>query len=182
MNKKIEQEKDKDKHVFINSSGKSFAIQGLPPLIVPMIAGDLPKPVKPTYTIVTAAGDEEIHDHDETTLQTEEDKKAWEDYQNAMKVLEGELSNRMLTCVLVDGVDIDDEIDLKRWEKRQSLMGISVPEDPDEKLLQYKKSMVIRSSDDIVNLISAVLAITGIGREALDKARDSFQDKLEPES
>ncbi len=167
---------------FTNSAGVTFRICGLPPLAIPSLQDGLVMPEKPKYVITTVSGDKETYDHDETTLQTDEDKLAWAKYLEQEKSFQAELTNRMLACVLIEGVIIDDTIDLTRWESKQRLMGMKVPDDIEAKLLQYKRSVVIRSADDMKNLMNAVMALTGVSQEAIEKAKKSFQDKIQPKS
>jgi hypothetical protein len=166
-------------HEFTNSVGETFKIQGLPPLTLPNLAVGLERPKKPTYSITTAAGDIELHEHDASTLQTPEDREAWQEYIALDAAFEAELSERMLLCILVDGVVIPDDVDLTRWESRQRIMHREIPDDFEEKLLAYKRSTVIKSGEDIKDLMRAVMDATGIGQEAIDLAKKSFPDTME---
>lgn len=170
-----------ENHTFVNSAGMSFKIQGLPPLMMSELSAGIVRPKKPTYTIVTVSGDVEVHDHDATTLTTDEDKIAWETYLKDFKASESELSNRMLNCILIEGIDIPDETDFTRWEKRQKLIGMPVSEDLDEKILAYKKSTVIRSQSDIEKLMNMVMGLTGVSQEDIEEAKASFPDTVESE-
>lgn len=164
---------------FVNSAGFSFKVRSLPPLVLPQLSEGIKYPEKPTYSVTTASGDLEIHEHDETTLQTPEDFAAWEKYKEEMQKADEELSNRMLNCILIEGIDIDDDIDLARWEKRQTLMGLPVPDDLEEKLLQYKRTQVIRSGKDIQDLMQLVMMLTGVSEEVIDMTKNSFPDNME---
>lgn len=164
---------------FVNSAGFVFKVRGLPPLVLPRLSEGIEYPKKPTYSITTASGDIETHEHDETTLVSPEDFDAWDQYKSGMQKAEEELSNRMLTCILIEGIDIDDDIDLTRWEKRQKLMGLPVPEDFEEKLLQYKRAQVIRSAWDIQQLMQIVMRLTGVSEEVVELTKNSFPDQME---
>lgn len=161
---------------FTNSIGNKFILQGLPPLTMPSLMESISFPNKPTYSITTATGEIETHEHDETTLQTPEDYDAWSKYEEDKQKAEQELSNRMLNCILIEGVTLPEGIDFTRWEKRQKLMGLSIPEDEEEKLLQYKKNEVIRSADDIRELMRLVMELTGVTQEVVELTKKSFPD------
>jgi len=168
---------------FINSAGKKFILQGLPPLLLPQISSGVEMPKKPTYTVTTVSGDTEVHEHDEKSAQeSPESMAAWSEYIRAQSEAEQEISNRMLNCILIEGIAIPDDTDLSRWEKRRMLMGLPIPEDFEEKILEYKRSEVIRSTDDIQKIMSMVMALTGVSEEAVRKAKESFPDFVEPES
>jgi hypothetical protein len=173
-------EKHEESHVgeFVNSAGVTFKIIGLPPLAIPNLQQGVIMPKKPQYSTTTVAGDVEYYDHDESTLVTNEDKVAWAKYLEDSKTAQDELTNRMINCILIEGVLIDDNIDLSRWESKQRLMGMKIPEDIEEKLLQYKKTAVIRSSEDIKVLMNEVMALTGVSAEAIEEAKKSFPDSV----
>jgi hypothetical protein len=165
--------------IFTNSVGETFVLHGLPPLAIPKLAEGIKFPTKPTYTITTATGDIETHEHDATSLSSDEDKKAWAEYISKDAMADAELSSKMLTYVLVEGIVIDEIPNLDRWLKRQKLVGIEVPEDTEERILLYKQTAVIRSTDDIQNIMQTVMNLTGVSEEAIAMARSSFPDIME---
>lgn len=171
--------------VFINSAGKQFEIQaisawGMETLPIELEAewrrADRPKPAKPTYTVTTVGGTKEEHAHDETTLETDEEKAAWAHWEKENAAWEKELRERMLRNILMDGVLVQpfDE----QWIARERFMGRHVPEDPLELEYYWKKTQVIRSAADGQRLMSAVLALTGVTEEAIRIAEDSFRDPV----
>lgn len=168
--------------VFVNSAGQPFVIQGLPPLLMADISANVALPKVPTYTVTTASGDVEVHNHDETTLVTQEDKDAWSKYLLELARVNAKVSDQMLTCILLEGVVVTDDTDISRWEKRRRMVGLPVPEDIEERMLAYKRTMVIRCTEDIARLMDSVMALTGISEEELEKTKATFQDKVEPES
>ena len=167
---------------FTNSAGTVFKIQGLPPLLMPQLAAGIEQPKKPTYEVITASGDVEIHEHDPKSLSTPEELAAWQEYIADLRKVEQELSERLLNCILIEGVSIPEDVDMVRWIKRQKLMGLEVPDDEEERLLMYKRSLVIRSSEDLPKLINAVMSLTGINQEEIEKAKSSFPDIVEPDA
>lgn len=174
---------DQGKEVeFTNSAGKSFKILGLAPFVIPELGADLEDPETPTYTVTTVSGDVEVFKHDESTLKTPEDILSWKTYQAKIKENESILVNRLITYALIEGVELPSDADVSKWEKQQKLIGIPVPDDEEEKLLKFKRSIVLRSGEDIQRFISAVLDATGVGREAVEKAKKSFPDSMESSS
>jgi hypothetical protein len=165
---------------YINTTGIRVTLIGVPPMLIPAIADSIEFPSKPTYTVTLATGDAQIFEHDEKSLTTDEDKKAWADYKAKNNEAEDTLSRRMLKAVLLEGVIINAEMpELLKWKKRQELIGIKLSDDEDELALQYKEIAVARSKDDIENIMSMVMELTGVDREALDLAKSSFQDSME---
>ena len=172
---------DVKEFMFTNSKGITVKLTGVPPLVIPMIADSIDYPEKPTYSIETVTGDVEIHEHDETTLATDEDKEVWAKYQLAYENAEEELTAKMLNAILIEGVFVEEITSAERWIKRQQLMGIPVSDDEEERLLHYKQSEIARSSSDIEFIMDKVMELTGVNPEDLALARSSFQDPVEPE-
>jgi hypothetical protein len=163
---------------FTNSAGLVIKIHGLPPLEIPRLAADIEYPSVPTYTVTTATGDTETHQHDETSLTSPEDKIAWQDYKDKFKAAEAELTTRILKCVLIEAVEVEIT-DLEGWSKRQKLMGMPVSEDPEERMLHYKETQVIRSPEDISEVMRIAMELTGVSEEAIKAAKTSFQGGVE---
>jgi hypothetical protein len=147
---------------FTNSAGLVIKIHGLPPLEIPRLAADIEYPSVPTYTVTTATGDTETHQHDETSLTSPE----------------AELTTRILKCVLIEAVEVEIT-DLEGWSKRQKLMGMPVSEDPEERMLHYKETQVIRSPEDISEVMRIAMELTGVSEEAIKAAKTSFQGGVE---
>ena len=165
------------------SKGVHCLLQGLPPLEVPEIYASVPEPEKPKYSITTATGDIETHDHDKESIKGDpEAEKAWEEYTKALQESEEILSNRMMNAILLEGVVVyptDEEFAI--WKKKQSLKGLEVSEDKEEALLQYKRT-IFASKEEIEAIMTIVMELTGVSEEDLSKARESFPDSVEPES
>ena len=164
---------------YITSSGKTVLLRGLPPLAIPSLAEGITFPDIPTYKITTVAGDTEVHEHDETTLATDEDKAVWAKYLDDQKKANNQLSERMMLCVLIDGIVIDEIPDKARWISKQRLMKMPVPEDLEEQLLLYKKTAIAASQEDIENIMSIVMELTGVSAEEIALAKRSFPGDVE---
>jgi len=172
--------------IFVNSAGLSFHIQGISPFALETIPKQLEEewtaagkklPKRPTYITKTVGGNEEVHEHDEKSLETKEEKKAWAEYLVDQAAFDHELQERMLTNILLDGVAAP-EIDPK-WVERQKFMGRRVPTNEFELEIFWKKTQVIRSTEDAQGLMTSVLALTGVSEEAIRVAEDSFRSTVE---
>jgi hypothetical protein len=168
---------------FVNSKKMEFIVCGIPPLMIPRVSNSIKFPDKPTYTVTLATGEKQVFEHDEKSLTTEEDKEAWKKYLDDQKEAETELSQKMLKVILQEGVIVeDDDSRIARWKKRQAIIGLPVSEDIDQLLLDFKQDEVVKNAQDINDLMDQVMSLTGVKKEDLAAARQSFQDTLEPES
>lgn len=165
----------------ISSKGVPYILHGLPPLEVPDIYESVNMPTKPTYTVELAGGGTQTFDHDETTLVSDEDKATWQEYLDQVEIADSLLTERMLNAILIEGIEVEPQ-NIERWKKRRKMIGLPIPEDEDELLLAYKKSEVACSKEDITDIMTSVMRLTGVSEEAMNKALRSFPDTMEPES
>lgn len=173
--------------IFTNSAGESYAIRGVSPWALDTISSQLAdewkaqgrsKPSAPTYEVETAGGDKETHEHNETTLDNDESRAAWAGYQQDLADWEAQERERYLRNILMDGVVIglpDDE----SWVARHRFMGRRVPDDPLEREMYWKKTTIIKSGNDAADIMTAVLALTGVSEEKIRIAEDSFRSEVE---
>lgn len=178
-----------DTQEYETSSGVVVTLKAMPPLLVTRMASEVGFPDKPTYEITTAAGDVEIHEHevDEakgiTTLESDEDKKAWDDYVKETEEAENRLTMMTLKAVLLEGVLIEpDDEQITRWASKQKIIGLTVPEDSEERLMMFKETEVVGNKEDMEFILNKVMELTGVSEEQLEKARASFQDQVEPDA
>ena len=191
-------QKDEDRErsrAYTASSGLKVTLTGLPPLIPQRIDASIEHPEKPTYAVETASGDMETYEHDETSLETDEDKQAWADYEDALNDAETELTEKLLYAVLLDCVQLEDyEERFEMWKIDQDLMGLSLAEveDPDDELsvkradrenkFHFMQVGVFHDADDIGEILTIVMGLTGVSVEDLAEARESFPGEVESES
>src|SRR5690606_31526822 len=118
------------------------------------------KPAPPTYTVETAGGEPEVHEHDETTLATDEDRAAWASYLVAKAEWEAALKDRLIRVVFLEGVRTRPASD--DWVKRQQFLGLAVPDDPLEREVHYVKTVLVRTPEDAEGILTAVMALSGV--------------------
>lgn len=178
-----EQAKKNRKVEWTSSRGVKVILRGIPPMLVASLEGVVEFPKKPTYKITTVAGDEEVYEHDETTLVSEEDKAAWKRYVVENMIAEQKLTEITLNTVLYEGVDIVDLSEqLVKWRKKRKIIGLPIPEDDDEASLAFKTTEVVGDEQDMEYILETVMRLSGVSESAIETASKSFQDKMESES
>lgn len=132
------------------------------------------KPQPPSYEVKTAVGVIEKHAHDETTLETDEEKKAWAEYQANLQAWNAESQTALMRIVLLRGITLElpttDE-----WEKQQAFFGIDVPQDPMEKRLHYLQTEVLGSVNDYGALVAGTMRASGVPEDLLTQMESSFR-------
>jgi hypothetical protein len=168
---------------YVTSSGLEVTLRGLPPLVPQRIDSSIEYPSKPTYDVTTASGDVETYEHDVKSLESDEDKQAWDDYLEGMNDAETELTEKLLYAVLLECVEMGEyKEEFASWKKRQKLMGIVLSEDEDENKFYFMQTEVFHDQDDIGEILTIVMNLTGVSMEELAEVRDTFPSEVESES
>src|SRR3990167_3625754 len=130
---------------------------------------------RPTYILKTSLGDEETFEHDEKTLETDEDREAWGKFIDANTRLRIESEERLARFMKLDGIEYDAPDD--EWQKLQKYMGLEIPTDPFELKIHYLDTEILRTPKDQNGVIERILVLSSAGmpQEALDAVRASFR-------
>lgn len=169
--------------VYTTTRGVEVVLTGMPPLLPQQISDSVKMPEIPTYEVETSSGTKEIWEHDETTIQTEEDKEIWNAYLEEKEAAETLITERLLKAILLESVSIPNlDKHLEAWKSRQRLIGIELSENPEELLLNFKETEVFREVPDVEFVMSKVLELTGVPREEISSMKDSFPDTVDAES
>lgn len=132
----------------------------------------------PTYSVTTAAGAVETYPHDETTLQTDEDKAAWAQYQTDRAAMEREGEMAVLKYFLLEGVICEDPP--KEWLDRQAYYGVELPEGALDRKLHYLQTTILPTPRDLELALAMVLAVSATGNEeAVAAAEALFRRAME---
>jgi len=134
-------------------------------------------PEPPTYTAVTAAGVEEVHPHDETTLETDEDRRAWAEYLEQKRAAEQARQESLIRILFVKGIEVN--IPKNGWVEEQQFFGIDVPKNPLELKVHFISTEVLHSLDDMLALMGDIMELSGVSREAIEVASESFLGEME---
>jgi len=126
---------------------------------------------KPTYTTAM----DEVLEHDETSLETDDDKAAWAKYLEVQEKHTAHIGTKMMRFFLYHGVKVDPNVDDK-WEAEQKFFGIEIPTDPIERRLHYVQTQLIFSQDDIQQITMRLMTLAGVRPEVVDAAVNSFRN------
>lgn len=165
--------KKPDNHVFINSSGMSVPLLPISMLEMEAIELNIEKNYRergepidpPTYEVEVAGGGKKTYPLNENNLEVEGNdeetvrrKMDWAVHQNALGRMTREINN-IRTGLILEGIDVKVPEDGK-WQARCKRMGIRLPEDPDELLDFYKKSQVVRTPEDILEIELKIIELS----------------------
>lgn len=134
----------------------------------------------PTYTITTASGATQEIAHDETTIETDEERQAWDEYVSNLRLIEIEKQRKQMQIYMnALQVELPDD---DSWEVFQTeILGIDVPQEPREKLQHYIETEILITPADAIDMIEAITKATykGVVEEsAVEAAMESFRRNL----
>jgi hypothetical protein len=178
----------KKEFAFTNSQKETFKLFPLNPLEEQVIQQQVESewleagrelPTKPYYEATTAAGEvQRIELDSREDADTPELIAMWDAYEKTETAFQADFTERfMASCYLC--IDAEPN-DYPRWKMRMKALKITIPEDEGERLLLFGRTWVIRSTDDITELIFSVTStVTNVSEEARAAAQDMFRRQME---
>jgi hypothetical protein len=177
-----------DRLVFYTSAGLEVEFEPVSPIVLEESEAGLLSEYKergepidiPTYTVETAGGGSQVFEHDEKSLQTDEDKAKWKAYVDANQRLLAEQSQLRLEIVLSSlKIQLPED---NTWERKFKKWHVKVPEDPDEKLMFYIQREILKTPEDLFTAMTQVISTSmkgTVSEEAIEAASKSFRDSIQ---
>lgn len=174
-------------HTYTTPTGVTVGITAIPQLQVEMVRanaivawqkenGELPS--KPTYTITTADGAEETHEHDETTIAEDPIAKlAWDHWLRQHELCDAEVNGKVMDFFLLRGIKADLPTG-NEWIEQQAYFGLTVPDDPIERRLHYIRTEVLSGPADIGEIMTRIMELSGTPQEVVERAKATFRGSL----
>lgn len=157
----------------------ALQINPISPLVNQAIEGQYkkknPEPVQPTYSATAVGGIIETFLQDETTIETDEEKKEFATWKEAHDKWQTGLVQKVIRMFLLKGVtplfskEQEEELALET-----SLLDMDVPNNKKERDLFYLEIFVVNTQERLEQVMQAVLGETGVRSEVLEQANDMF--------
>lgn len=170
-----------------SSRGITIGLLPLSPILMQKVRlgveNDVGIPEKPTYTVPVGTGEhtstQEI-EHDKKSIEeTPEDKEKWDDYLEHEIEFNAVLNERMAKAIMLMSVKFDMPED-DDWMKIQKILGVDVPDDPDERKQHYLETEIMGSPQDTIELM-AMATIGSFDGEARAAAVSLFRGAIQKE-
>jgi hypothetical protein len=149
--------------VFTTSEGVEIPLKRVSRVFVARIHAKYPIPEVPTYDAQIVGGGTQTFPHDETTLESAEDHRAWREYQDA---LEEATSNRLRDTaefLLYHCIDLKPP-PLEEWSVDFGAWGMDPPDPTDE--IRYKLDWIdmelVPDRDDYGGLMARLYEQAGV--------------------
>lgn len=127
----------------------------------------------PTYQVTTAAGTIEEHPHTAETLETEEDRQRWAEYEAAIEALDTLAGQRITRYMLAEGIVLDGPD--QAWLERMERLGVPLSDDPLEQREQYLTYQYARTQQELLALIQRIMVLSAEGNAALLEAAEAME-------
>ena len=129
----------------------------------------------PTYTVTTAVGVVETHEHDEESVQTPEETAALQAYRQGQLRIEEESRDRGVKILLAQGIRLDAIP--ASWMEEMRMMGLPLSGSDLDQRLDYLQMGLLKTPADLKGATAAILEIsmTGAPKEAREAVAASFR-------
>lgn len=162
----------------ITSKKKRVDLTGVSPTLLQKLqsAGTLPDvPYRETPTVFGENQKEPLTEND---LQTDEEKAQWATYISERNTVLAKRHNDFIRAIFAKGTSID-ESKIEEWKKeQQEEWGLEVPVGKVDTKVAYIQDELVGTPDDIVNIVTGVLAKVGAPPEAIEEARTMFRGSI----
>lgn len=171
-----------------SSRGITIKLAPLSPLLIEKmklgVDRDIGVPKKPTYETIVGTGEnittQEI-EHDEKSIEeTPQDKPKWDAYVAHVKKHEAELNARFLRAVKMMVVRFDMPED-DGWIEIQKMIGVDVPDDPDERRIHYLDTEILGDPQDLFEIATRATMAGGLDKESRAAAIALFRGAIQKE-
>lgn len=191
--KSIPSWKHRGEAVFVETS-QGALVQCLPIAeLMQMVKADteLPdEPTPPTWTLEGVGGATEKRAYTEKSIQrqdvSEEDKSAWEEYQNELVLYQAkqtqrarEIGTKQIRVMALRGTRVEEGKSEEEWIEEMEWMRFTIPDDERDRTLQYFKSEICATPEDAQIITLGIAKASGAEPGALQKMEDSFRLAVE---
>lgn len=170
--------KSENMNEHVLADGFVIKLKDIDPLFLQSVIGSVKHPKKPTYTVKLASGREEFYPMDALVAeQSPELKPLWDQYILDRASAQGLEMQLMTRAILLDGTEINEGWSDSNWERRMRIIGVTLPDDPEERWVFYLESKM--STAEIVGLTGKIMRRTGVPEEFIVAAEDSFRNPVD---
>lgn len=165
-----------DGKIFVTAAGVELKVKAINRFKVDAIFGRLNKVRPPTYEVEIAGGGKEVLEHTEQTIQTDEERAAWDTYIKELARVQAEVNHAFVNLIMLDGIDFEIPAG---WEDQQKFLGIEVPANPFERKVHYIFTELMTDDQDFPNLCTAILQLGRTNMEAAADVAKGFRAGME---
>jgi hypothetical protein len=169
------------KGVFETYTGRTIKICPVSPFLIEKLRGaldDIPDP--PTYKAEVGIGDGEVEfqefPHDEKTEKTPEQQEEWDAYLAQVEEQQSERTLKMFSALAIKGVVGAEPTN--EWKEEMKFLDVDLPENPAALRNFYIQTELLTHATDIIGLVSAIMEVSGVSKEAVESLRRSFRDEM----
>ena len=170
--------------VFVTRRGYHLQLRAVSSWLINDALGDAAEPEVPTYEVESRAGIQVFqHYHDPnnpeaSTLKTDEDRAAWEEYEVKQKEYFLERNRVILDLYIHEGI-VDPPMPTQEWKDRMARYKTELPSDENDLLIYFYEREVFGSQSDMVEFMLAIMQAGGdVSEERVASIATSFRRTL----
>lgn len=149
--------------IFTTSSGRVIPLRRVSRFYLAKIGAKHPLPDTPTYTFKAAGGTDVEKPHDETTLESPEDHKAWNEHVTECERIEGERIDETMNFLMCNCI-AEEPPPVEEWSVDFDLWDLEKP-DPED-VIQFKVQWInlelVPDPADFSRLIAKAYEMAGM--------------------
>jgi hypothetical protein len=172
----------KNQEIYTLSNGMKVKLNKVSPTLIQKAMNSVEMPDRPTYEASTLSGRVEVHYLDEVSAQDDpKDMGQWRAYREALEGKQGEQNQRVMNAIFLKGTSFDLPKD-DEWLEDLEIIGIidDIPRRESERKLLYLQTQT--DQEDLVELLTSIMKLTGVDEEVIQEMEDSFPDPVRDES
>lgn len=171
-------DKPYEKNFYTTTRGVKLELLGISPMFIAKLQTGGEIPPTPTRKIATAIADyEETEELSEDDLQNDEEKKIWKEFEEKRDAVLARRQNNFMKAIFDKGVKVD-LTDIEAWKLDQEFYGIELPTHPTDLKVEYIQTELIGGMEDILQIITGVLSLTGVPKEEMASVEAMFRGAL----
>ena len=161
---------------FTGDNGADVRLRAVSQRLVIELLAHFPIPTPPTYTVETVSGDRQTLTHDETTLQTDEDRAAWAAYLDAKAGAEMRRNLELHRFLLYQCI-LDEPPPWQEWGVDYALWGLEPPDSADKVAfkIRWVEEVIAPDPETMARLMLKLYQLSGMEVERLREIERFFR-------
>lgn len=173
---------EKGRTIYETEEGKKLILHGVSPLLLQKLQSSGTMPDVPTRkTQLDLDGFEPTFQEEplsEDDLQDDDEKRRWAKYVEERDEVLRKRQDRFMKAIFDKGTSLLEEGDIETWKEDMEYYELEVPTNPRDVKVQYVQTEIVKNAEDMVGIVSGVLAKSGVPADEVENMRAMFRSSL----
>lgn len=169
--------------IYETDAGKQLILTTVSPLFLKKLQAAGTMPDVPTRKIkLELDGFEPTYQEEELSeddLQDADEERRWKAYVEKRDEVLSKRQDRFMKAVFDKGTELIGGIqDLEAWKEDLEYYELPVPTNPRDIKVEYLQAEVVKTAEDMVGIVTGVLAKSGVPQEEVENMRAMFRGSI----